>query len=31
MTSLSSQGVDISTGQSYEAVSELDLEREVCR
>ncbi|XP_075298152.1 arf-GAP with Rho-GAP domain, ANK repeat and PH domain-containing protein 3 isoform X5 [Opisthocomus hoazin] len=25
------QGVDISTGQSYEAVSELDLEREVCR
>lgn len=31
MTNLSSQGVGNSSDQSYEAVSELELERETCR
>lgn len=31
VTNVSSQGVGISSDQSYEAVSELDLEREACR
>lgn len=31
VTILSSQGVGISSEQSYEAVSELELEREGCR
>lgn len=31
MSNLSSQAADISSDQSYEAVPELDLERETCR